>query len=187
MNKSKQRIVYALATALLLPAALMAGETSNRSANRKEAIKLTERVEGVARKIQAESELLRSMQKNTAISNHSHQSSLHIIATHINEDLGPTLVRLAELQPELPQWKQDAIQKMRTSAANLAANTDAAVRNRYSAGTRQPAILDSEYQRLLHNMNGQAEALVQMADATADYGDAQLKGHRAGLAIATHD
>lgn len=187
MNKSKQSIIYALTAALLLPAAFVAGETGNQNQTRKQAVQLVERLEGAARKIHAESDHLQSMQRNNSISNHSHQSSLHVIATQINEDLGPTLDRLAELQPQLPQWNQQAIQKMRTSAANLAANTNAAILNRNEAGSHRPVILDSEYGQLLQNINGQADALVQMADATADYGGAQLKGHRVGLAITAHD
>jgi len=179
--------VFALSLALLLPAALRAGETSNQAQTRKEAIRLTQHLETTARKIQVESEQLSVMQKTNSLSNWSHQYKLHTIATHINEQLQPTLKQLAEIQSSLPEWNQHAIERMRTSAANLAANTNAAALNRGFKGTRQPPVLDSEYAQLVQNMNNQAQVLVQVADAAGDYGDAQLKGHQAGLAILAHD
>ena len=69
----------------------MAGETSNQAKNRKEAVRLTQHLEGTARKIQIESEQLSVMQKNNQLSNWSHQHKLHTIAMHINEQLQPTL------------------------------------------------------------------------------------------------
>jgi hypothetical protein len=120
-------------------------------------------------------------------SNQSHQYALNRIATHVNEQLQPALSRLVELQPDLPQWHQDAIDRMHATAANLAANADAAIVNRNPDGSQRLAILDPEYKQLVKNLNSRATALVQVADATADYGNAQLKGHTAGLAITTHD
>ena len=179
--------VFALSLALLLPGMLMAGETSDQTKNRKEALRLTQHLEATARKIQLESEQLSVMQKSNALSNWSHQYKLHIIAVHINEQLQPALKRLAEIQPSLPEWNRHAIERMRTSAASLAANTNAAALNRGFKGTRQLPMLDSEYAQLVANINNQAQVLVQVADAAGDYGDAQLKGHRAGLAILAHD
>jgi hypothetical protein len=179
--------VLALSLALLLPGTLMAGGTSDQAKTRKEAVQLTQDLERTARKIQHESEQLSVMQKSGALSNWSHQYKLHTIAVHINEQLQPTLKRLAEIQPSLPEWNQHAIERMRTSAANLAANTNAAALNRGFKGTRQPPVLDSEYAQLVQNISTQAHVLVQVADAAGDYGDAQLKGHKAGLAILAHD
>jgi hypothetical protein len=179
--------VFALSLALLLPGTLMAGETSNQTKTRKEAIQLTQQVESSARKIQNESDHLSVMQKSNSVSNFTHQYKLHTIATEINEQLQPALKRLAEIGPDLPGWHGSAVDRMRTSGANLTANANAAVLNRSFSGARQPAILDSEYGQLLQNINTQAKSLVQVADATGDYGNAQLKGQGAGLAIASHD
>jgi len=179
--------VFALGLALLLPATLMAGETSEQTKTRKEAVQLTQQIEGSARRIQNESEHLSVMQRGSSISNFTHQYKLHTIATEVNEQLQPALKRLAEIQPNLPGWHGDAVDRMRTSGANLAANANAAVLNRGLSGSRQPAVLDSEYGQLIQNINQQAKSLVQVADAAGDYGNAQLKGHGAGLAIATHD
>jgi hypothetical protein len=187
MQNFVHHTVFALSLALLLPGTLMAGGTSDQAKHRKEAIQLTKHLETTARKIQLESEQLSVMQKSNSLSNWSHQYKLHTIAVHINEQLQPTLTRLAELQPSLPEWNQHAIERMRVSAANLVANMNAAALNRSSAGTRQPVILDSEYAQLVKNIDKQAQVLVQVADAAGDYGDAQLKGHKAGLAILAHD
>ena len=187
MHISMHHTVFALSLALLLPGTLMAGETSDQSKTRKEAVELSQRIENSARKIQAESDHLRVMQKGNSISNFTHQYKLHLIANEVNEQLQPAFKRLVEIQPGLPTWHSDAVDRMHTSAANLAANTNAAVLNRTFSGKRLPIILDSEYAQLLQNINSQATTLVQMADAAGDYGDAQLKGHRAGLAITSHD
>jgi len=187
MHNFIHHTVFALSLALLLPGTLLAGQNNDQAKTRKEAIRLTKQLETTARKIQLESEQLSVMQKTNALSNWSHQHKLHTIAVHINEQLQPTLKRLAELQPSLPEWNQKAIERMRTSAANLAMNTNAAALNRGFKGVHQPAVLDSEYAQLVQNMNKQAGILVQVADAAGDYADAQLKGHRAGLAILAYD
>lgn len=187
MPMSIRHTVYAVTLALLLPAALMAGETSEQTRTRKEAIQLTQSIEGSARRIQTESEHLSMMQKSGSISNFTHQYKLHTIANEVNEQLQPALKRLAEIQPGLPEWNRQAVDRLRMSAANLAANANAAVLNRGFAGTRQPAVLDVDYGLLLQNIGAQAKTLVQVADAAGDYGNAQLKGHSVGLAIASHD
>ncbi len=187
MNTLMHSTVFALSLALLLPGTLMAGETSDQTRTRKEAVQLTQQIESSARRIQNESEHLSVMQKGNSVSNFTHQYKLHTIATEINEQLQPALNRLAEIQPDLPAWHSHAVDRMRTSGANLAANANAAVLNRGFAGTRQPAVLDSEYGQLIQNISSQAKTLVQVADATGDYGNAQLKGHQAGLAITAHD
>lgn len=187
MPMSMQHTVFAISLALLLPAALMAGETSEQTRTRKEAIQLTQSIEGSARRIQTESEHLSVMQKSGSTSNFTHQYKLHTIANEVNEQLQPALKRLAEIQPGLPEWNQQAIEHMRMSAANLAANANAAALNRGFAGSRQPVVLDTDYGQLLQNIGSHARTLVQVADAAGDYGNAQLKGHRAGLAIAAHD
>lgn len=187
MHKSKLHTVYALTFALLLPGTLMASTRSDQTDTRKEAIQLTQDIERTGRAIQLEADQLAAMRRNHQISNKSHQYSLNRIASHINDQLQPAMSRLAEIQPELPQWHQDAIDQMRTSAVTLAESANAAILNRNPSDSRKAAGVDADYGQLLENINGRAAALIQVADAAGDYGDAQLKGHRAGLAIATHD
>lgn len=178
--------VYAVALTLVLPGTLMAAE-SHPNQTRKEAVQLTDSVERTSRHIRKEVDHLISMRKNVQISNYSHQAALQRIANHVNEDLQPALTRLAELQPELPLWQQNAIAQLRTSAATLAANANAAVDNRNPSEMRRAAFVDADYGSLLENIHGQAADLVEVADATGDYGRAQLKGRDAGLAVHLHD
>ena len=187
MQKSKLHAVYALTFALLVPGTLMAITRSDSTDTRKEAVQLTQHVERTGRAIQLEADRLDAMRRNHQISNQSHQYALTRIAAHINEQLQPTMDRLAEIKPELPQWHQQAIDQMHLSAVNLASNANAAILNRNPSGSRIVAGVDADYRQLLDNINGRADALVQVADAAADYGDAQLKGNRAGLAITAHD
>ena len=187
MRKSKMHSVFALTFALLLPGTLMASTTSDQTESRKEAIQLTQDIESTGRAIQKEADQLAALRRIHGMSNQSHQYSLNRIASHINEQLQPAMSRLVEIQPDLPQWHQHAIDQMHTSAATLAASANAAILNRNPSDSRMAAAVDGEYSQLLENINGRATALVQIADAAGDYGDAQLKGHRAGLAIATHE
>lgn len=187
MHKFIKQTVYTLTIALLLPATFMAAETSDQTRTRKEAIQLTQQIEGAARKVQTHSDHLSAMKRNSMISNRTHQHQLQRIASEVNEQLRPTLDRLAEIQPDLPEWNQKAVDQMRQSAVTLAANTNAAVLNRNEAGSHQPTTLNPDYGQLLENIHSNAETLVQVADAAADYGNAQLKGTNAGLSIASHN
>ncbi len=185
MRRTKHLTVFALTVVMFMPGMLMASEP-NQTKARKEAVKLTEQIKRTSHDIERETERLSTMH-STQISNKSHQYALSRIATDVNEGLQPALARLAELQPELPQWHKEAIDQMHATATNIAANANAAIHNRNPDGSPWPAMHDPEYRQLIKNLNSGATALVQMADATADYGSAQLKGQRAGLAVASHD
>ena len=185
--KSIKHIVYALTIVLLLPATFLAGQSNDKTRTRKEAVQLAQQIERASRKIQSESAHLSVMGKNTNHSNRSHQFRLQYIANEVNEQLSPALTRLAQIQPDLPQWNQEAIESMRVSASRIASNTNEAILNRNEAGSTKPAVLDADYGRLIENIGSHAEALTQVADATADYGTAQLKAHNAGLPVASHN
>lgn len=185
MNNFFKNAVWASSIALLLPV-FAAAELPQQTQARKEAIQLTRSIEVTSRKIQTEAENLKMAQKTPQLSRQSHQMKLHRIAVHINEQLKPSFDRLAELQPDLPEWNQTAIDQMRGSAASLAANTNAAILHR-NANLHNHPVLDPEYGDLVASMTTHADKLVQIADATSDYSGAQLKGHEAGLSIASHN
>ena len=187
MRTLKLSSMFALSLALLLPGSLMAGELTGKNQTRKEAVKLTKHIESTSLAIQKEADRLHALSHNGQISNGTHQHGLRQIANHVNEQLQPAFIRLAELQPELPGWHQSAITEMHSSAMNLAANADAAIRNRNPDGTGLRAVADADYKQHVANIYERATSLAQVADATADYGTAQLKGHEAGLAITSHD
>lgn len=187
MRTLKQSTAFALSLALLLPGTLMAGELTNRANTRKEAIQLTKQIERTSLAIQKEADRLHSMTRSSHISNASHKRGLQQIANHVNDQLQPAFSRLAELKQELPEWHQSAIAEMHTSALNLASDADLAIRNRNPDGSGQLPVADSDYKQLVSNIHQRASVLAQVADATADYGTAQLKGHQVGLAITSHD
>ncbi len=187
MHKSLKRTIATLTLALMLPATFLVAETSEQTRNRKEAVQITKHIEATARKIQTQADHLDAMQRNSHISSRSHQQELNRIAAHVNEQLSPDFDRLAKLQPDLPKWNQDAIDQMRASAASLASNTNSAILNRNDAGHVKPVTMDKDYAKLVDNIGDHANTLVQLADATGDYGNAQLKGADTGLAITSHD
>ncbi len=182
-----KQTVYAITIVLLLPATFLVGESSDQTRTRKEAVQLTKQIERSSRKIHSESAHLSSMHRNPHLSKRSHQYKLQAIANEVNDQLSPALTRLAEIQPDLPQWNQHAVERMRTSAASIAANTNDAVLNRNEVGSNRFVAFDEDYGRLVDNISSHAESLTQVADATVDYGTAQLKGANAGLPIASHD
>ncbi|MFC5861209.1 hypothetical protein ACFPT7_02765 [Acidicapsa dinghuensis] len=187
MHKSLKKTIAALTLALMLPATFLVAETSEQTKTRKEAAQITKHIEATARKIQTEADHLDAMQRNSHISSRSHQQKLNRIAVQVNEQLNPAFDRLAELKPDLPKWNQDAIDQMRTSAASLASSTNSAILNRNEAGHVKPVTMDRNYAVLVDKIGNQAGTLVQLADATGDYGAAQLKGSGTGLAITAHD
>jgi len=187
MRTREQATILALGLALLLPGTLMATELTKQTKARKEAVKLTQHIERTSLAIQKEADRLHSMSRSGQISNVTHKHGLQQIKNHVNEQLQPAFSRLEELKPGLPDWHQTAIDQMRTSAANLALNADAAIMNRNPDGSRQLAFADQDYKQYVANIHERAMAMAQVADATADYGTAQLKGHQAGLAITSHD
>ena len=187
MFKSMKYVSYALAAVMLLSATFVLAEQSDQMRARKEAVKLTKQVERSAAKIELEAHRLSSMRTNPNISKSTHNYHLYMIAAEVNKQLQPALARLNEIQPELPGWKQEAIEQMRQSATTLAANANAAVENRRAVSVHQPAVMDPEYGQLLSNISDQAGTLLEVADATADYANAQLKGANAGLKIQSHN
>lgn len=187
MHKSLKQTIAALTLALMLPATFLVAETSEQARSRKEAVQITKHIEATARKIQTEADHLDALQRNSQIKSLSHQQKLNRIAMHVNEQLNPAFDRLAELKPDLPKWNQDAIDQMRTSAASLASSTNSAILNRNEAGHVKPVTMDGDYAELVDRISDHAGTLVELADATSDYGAAQLKGAGTGLAISSHD
>jgi hypothetical protein len=187
MNSFLKYAVGAFSIALLLPATSAVAEATDQAKSREEAIRITRWIEDTSRKIQLDSERLISMQRSSTFTNQSHKVKLQRIAHEINSQLQPAFKRLAELQPELPEWKQSAIDQMHTSALALAANTHAAILNRNSTENVRPPALDFEYREFVQDISNHADSLVQIADAASDYSTAQLRGHQAGLPIASHN
>ena len=92
------------------------------------------------------------------------------------------LTRLNEIQPELPEWKQQSIDKMMTAAQALAADTQAAIVEKNENGT-VPMVMNTEYRDLISRIEEHASSLVRTSDAAGDYAAARLKAMEVGVKI----
>lgn len=171
-----------MATSGVLPAALAASETTRQFQLEKEGTELIGQVEDVSRDIHYNADRLHSLTRDSQVSRWTHYHHLEQIKSLVNEGLKPALNRLTEIQPELPSWKQDAIERMLTSAKALAADTDSAIISKNDAGS-QPMILNTDYADLIEKISGHAEILVKTSDAAGDFAKAHLKALEAELEI----
>lgn len=184
--KSITRRLSLLTIAGLLPAALMASETLPGSRaqmeKEKEGIQLIRQVEEVSRDLVYNAGRLNSFKNNTLISHWTHVHHLDQIKALVNDGLRPAIVRLTEIRPELPAWKQESIDRMFAAAKVLAADMNSAYLARKEAGARPPA-LDKEYKALISQIYDHAEVLVTTADAAETFATALLAAEEAGLNV----
>jgi hypothetical protein len=73
----------------------------------------------VARDISHHADRLNSFTKNTLISRWTQKHHLNQIKDLVNDGLQPALTRLTEIQPQLPEWKQQTIDQMLEAAKTL--------------------------------------------------------------------
>jgi hypothetical protein len=177
------RRMSVLAALALLPSAFAASATENQLEMEKEGVQLIGQVEEVARDVRYNAGRLNSYTSSMQVSKWTHVHHLQEIRSLINDGLRPALARLEEIQPQLPEWKQQAIDKMIESAKALAADANDAILTKNEAGTVPPA-MNAEYKGLLTRIYGHAEALVKTSDAAGGYAAARLKAHQAGVKVA---
>lgn len=182
-NRSVTRSVSVLACLGLLPAALLANSTADRVAVQKEGVELIRQLEGVARDVRSHAGQLSSQMNYTHLSKDGHLFNLGQIKELVNTGLAPALTRLTELQPHLPEWKQQGIEKLLATARQLAAGTNAALTAKNNAGTLAPA-MNHEYKAAIAKVYDHAETLVKLADAAENYAAGQLQAAEAGLVMA---
>ncbi len=175
-------VLALLATGGLIPAAVLADETTRQFQLEKEGTELIAQVEDVSRDIHYNADRLNSFTRDSQVSRWTHYHHLEQIKSLVNEGLQPALARLMEIQPELSSWKQDAVDRMLTSARALAADADSAIVSKGDAGTR-PTILNTEYADLIAKIDGHAEALIKTSDAAGDFARAHLKALEAHLEV----
>jgi hypothetical protein len=174
------RRVSKLFVVSLLPMALALGEAPRKTDVQKEAVQLIGKLEGVSRDIRNHADRLESLKRDSLISPLSHHHHLGQIKELVNDGLNPTLVRLTALQPELPAWKQQAIDEIVMRAKALAADTNAAINNKNET-KYLPAALNYDYAALVASINEHAQALVATSDAAGTYAKAYFKASEAGL------
>ncbi len=179
--RSIARRVSWMAVATLLPA-FAAEPTGEQVAMQKEAIQLIRQLEEVARDVSYNADRLNSFTRNMQITRWSHVHHLAQIRLLVNDGLQPALARLEEIQPHLPEWKQQSIDRMLESAKALAADTNSAILAKNEAGTTPPA-MNSEYKELVTRIYGHAGELVKTSDAAGTYAAARLKAVEAGVPV----
>lgn len=176
------RRVSMLAAFALIPSAFAASGTNDQLEMEKEGVQLVRQVEEVARDVRYNAGRLNSFTNTIQISKWTHVHHLEQIKSLVNDGLRPALARLEEIQPQLPDWKQQAIDKMIESAKALAADANDAILTKNEAGTTPPA-MNAEYKGLVTRIYDHAEALVKTSDAAGTYAAARLKAHEAGVKV----
>src|SRR5437868_7935573 len=147
----KQRLSM-LAIFGLPPLVLAAGEVREPFEAEQEATQLIGQTEDVARGIHQSATRLDSFARTGYISTSTHKDHLMQIKSLVIEELRPTLDRLTQIQPDLPEWQQGAIDQMLESAKALAANTNSAILNINQNGNR-PMLLNADYRDFVSQMN----------------------------------
>jgi hypothetical protein len=180
--ESITRRVSMLAVIAMAPAAFAAGATREQLEMEKEGVQLIRQVEEVARDVRYNAGRLNSFTGGILISTWTHKHHLEQIKWLVNDGLRPALARLTEIQPQLPDWKQQSIDKMIEAAKMLAADTNDAILSKNDAGTVPPA-LNAEYKTLMSRVEEHADALVKTSDAAGTYAAARLKAAEAGLKV----
>ena len=171
-----------LAAFALITSAFAASVTAEQLAMEKEGIQLINQVEEVARDVRYNAGRLNSFTSSMKISRWTHVHHLDQIKSLVNDGLRPALTRLTEIQPQLPEWKQESIDKMLESAKALAADTNSAILTKNDAGATPPA-MNAEYKELVTRIHEHSEALVKTSDAAGTYAAARLKAHEAGVKV----
>jgi hypothetical protein len=182
-HKSIARSVSVITALALVPASYLRGATKEQVELETEGTRLIQQVKDVARSTKYNAEQLASFLRAGQVSKWSHRHHLHEIKVLINEGLQPALKRLTEIQPQLPEWKQQSIDKMMESAAALADDASSTIITQNEAG-EVPSVLNTQYKDLVSKMINHAETLVKTSDAASAYAEARLKADAAGLNLA---
>jgi hypothetical protein len=180
--KSINQRVSMLAIFGLLPLALVADEVREPFEVQQEGTQLIGQMEGVARNIHENADRLDAFVRTGQVSASAHNHHLMQIKSLVNDGLRPNLDRLTEIQQDLPEWQQDAVDQILESAKGLAASTNSAILSMNENGNRHVA-LDADYSEFVSQINEHADVLVKTADAAGDYADAHQKAVDAGLTV----
>ena len=180
--KSITRSMSMLAAFALIPSAFAASVTAEQLAMEKEGIQLINQVEEVARDVRYNAGRLNSFTGGMQISKWTHVHHLDQIKSLVNDGLRPALARLTEIQPQLPDWKQQTIDKMLDAAKTLAADANDAIIAKKEGGLAPP-VMNTEYRALVSRVYDHADTLVKASDAAGTYATARWKAAEAGLEV----
>lgn len=178
-------------TAVYAGAVLLAGvaiaraesdHTRQQVATEREATQLVERINEVGQDVHHHAERLVSAAENTGISSWTHYHHLDAIKLLVNNDLRPALKRLITLQAQLPEWKQESVERMLSAAQELAADASSAFVTKASSRAVSPA-MNTEYKAFVAAMTAHADNLVKTSDAAHTFAVAHVKAAEAGLSL----
>lgn len=180
--QAMSRSVYALTAFALIPSALAVSVPKEQLEMEREGVQLIRQVEEVGRDVRYHAGRLNSFANSVKITRWSHAHHLEQVKSLVNEGLRPALARLEQIQPHLPEWKQQSIQKMLASATALAADASDAILTKNESGSMPPAT-NAAYKTLVARVYEHAEELVKTSDAAGTYAAARLKAHEAGVGV----
>lgn len=184
--KNIVRNLSLLAVVTLVPVSLVAGNPDQpQTAMEKEGIQLIHQLEDVARDLRHHTGRLQSISKDMNVSRYTHIHHLIQVRELVNDGLRPALARLSELQPQLPEWKQESINAMLDAARALSADANEAIISKNETRTIPPA-MNAPYKELIARIHDHAESLVKTSDAAGTYASARWKAKEAGLSVATN-
>jgi len=171
----------ALVAALALAPSAFASDPAQLELE-KEGVQLIRQVEEVARDVRYNASRLNSFSSSLLISRWTIDHHVAQITSLVNDGLNPALRRLIEIQPQLPDWKQQSVDRLLESAKTLASDTNDAILTRNDAGPA-PLAMNTEFRSLVTRIYQHAETLVKTSDAAGSYAAARLKAHTAGLKV----
>ena len=167
-TKPRRKSISILVISSLAPIAFAASPSEKQIELQKEGIEMIGQVADSARDIRYQADRLKSFTRSIMISKWTHHHHLLEIKSLVNDGLQPALQRLTEIQPQLPDWKQQSIDDMMVAAKALAGDANSAILSKKDAGTVPPA-LNSEYKDLVGKIYQHADTLVKTADAAMAY------------------
>ncbi len=177
------RSMAMLSVAGLLPAAFAVTVSVEQLALEQEAVQLIRQVEEVGRDVRYNAGRLNSIAVNPQINRWTHAHHLSQIKHLMNDGLRPAITRLTAIQPMLPEWKQDAIDKLLNAARALAADTSSAIWTKNESGSA-PLAMNADYKNLVAKIYEHSEMLVKTSDAAGNFAAARLKAADADLRVA---
>jgi len=173
------RPVSLLAVVCAIPSAFAASQPKEQLQLQKEGIELMGQVAEAARDIRYNADRLNSFNRSMTVSRWTHYHHLTEMRSLVNDGLQPAFQRLQEMQPQLPEWKQQSIDAMLESAKVLAADMNSAILSKNDAGTVPPA-MNAEYKDLVTKIFQHADTLLKTTDAARSFASAKLKEAESG-------
>ncbi|MGE3705619.1 MAG: hypothetical protein AB7I13_10130 [Vicinamibacterales bacterium] len=171
----------ALVGLIALPTPARAADADRRQITlEREATGLVDRVEEVGREVQFHVDRLKTLAGHPEISAWSHYQHLDRIKHLVNTGLRPALTRLADVQRQLPDWKQESVTRMIAAAQQLSTDATSAFFKKQDS-LRMPVVMNAAYTQFLAEMSVHADSLVSTADFAHEYASLRLKAAEAGL------